>query len=144
MNNNLLNRKAKFNYSVEAKYITGIVLLGSEVKSIREGAINFGDSYCLFINNELWIRGLHISEYNHGASHEVIRDRKLLLNKAEIRKIQRLINEQGFIIFPLSIFLTDKNLIKVEIAIGKGKKNYDKREIIKKRDIERGLKNNNT
>jgi len=138
----LYNKKATFNYSIELKYIAGIVLLGTEVKSIREGTINFGDSYCLFINNELWIRGLHISEYGHGTIHETIRDRKLLLNKKEIRKIQSLIKERGFTIFPLRIFFCEKNIAKIEIAIGKGKKNYDKRESIKKRESERDLKNN--
>ena len=143
MSNSLWNRKARFNYTIETKYTAGIMLLGTEVKSIREGMVNFNDSYCLFINNELWVRGLHISEYGYGTTHEAIRDRKLLLKKKEIKKIQNLIKERGFTIFPLEIFFTERNIAKIEIGIGKGKKEYDKRETIKKRESERDIKNQN-
>ena len=142
MSNSLWNRKARFNYTIETKYTAGIMLLGTEVKSIREGMVNFNDSYCLFINNELWVRGLHISEYGYGTTHEAIRDRKLLLKKKEIKKIQNLIKERGFTIFPLEIFFTERNIAKIEIGIGKGKMEYDKRETIKKRESEREIKYN--
>jgi len=143
MSNSLWNRKARFNYTIETKYTAGIMLLGTEVKSIREGMVNFNDSYCLFVNDELWVRGLHISEYGYGTTHEAIRDRKLLLKKKEIKKIQNLIKERGFTIFPLEIFFTERNIAKIEIGIGKGKKEYDKRETIKKRESERDIKNQN-
>lgn len=134
------NRKARFNYTIELKYNTGIVLVGTEVKSIRDGLINFGDSFCLFINNELWIRNLTISEYKFGNSHNPIQDRKLLLHKKELNKIKNIIKEKGYTIFPLEIFFNEKNIVKLVIGVGKGKKSYDKRETIKKRESDREIK----
>jgi SsrA-binding protein len=136
----LHNKKARFDYSIELKYTAGIMLIGTEVKSIRKGMVNFTDSYCLLINDELWVRKLHISEYANGIAHPTTRDRKLLLKKKEIKKIQNLIKEKGFTIFPLEIFFNEKNLAKIEIGVGKGKKEYDKREVIKKRESDRNIK----
>ncbi len=137
------NRSAYFEYFIDDKYTAGIMLLGTEVKSLRAGKANFNDSYCLFQNGELWIRSFHISEYSHGTvnNHEPLRDRKLLLSKRELKKWQnRLKKEKGYTIVPLRLFFNDKNLAKMEIGLGKGKKLHDKRETIKERDIEREMK----
>jgi SsrA-binding protein len=141
MNNTLINRKARFNYSIEDTYNSGIVLVGSEVKSIREGMLNFNDSYCLFINNELWVRGLYISENKFGQQIDPSRDRKLLLNKKELYKLQNTIKEKGYTIVPLKVFFNEHNFVKMEIGVGRGKKDYDKRETIKKRESERNIRN---
>jgi SsrA-binding protein len=144
MNNTLFNRKAKFNYLIEDTYNSGIVLVGCEVKSIREGMLNFNDSYCLFVNNELWVRGLYISENKYGQQIDPSRDRKLLLNKRELTKIQNTIKERGYTIVPLKVFFNEHNIVKMEIGIGRGKKDYDKRETIKKRESERTIRNSVT
>ena len=141
MNNTLINRKARFNYSIEDTYNSGIALVGSEVKSIREGMLNFNDSYCLFINNELWVRGLYISENKFGQQIDPSRDRKLLLNKKELYKLQNTIKEKGYTIVPLKVFFNEHNFVKMEIGVGRGKKDYDKRETIKKRESERNIRN---
>jgi SsrA-binding protein len=140
MKNVIDNRKAYFNYNIEDKYTAGIQLIGTEIKSIREGKLNFNDSFCLFINNELYIRGIYISDYSFGTKHENVRDRKLLLTKKELKKIKDNTSEKGYSIVPLKGYFTDANYFKVEIGIGKGKKSYDKRETIKKRDTEREIR----
>lgn len=140
MKNIINNRKAFFNYTISDKYIAGIQLIGTEVKSIRESGLNFNDSFCLFINNELYVRGIYISDFSHGTKHENVRDRKLLLNKKELKKIIETLKDKGTTIVPLKGFFSDSNQFKIEIGIGKGKKEYDKRETIKKRDTERDLK----
>jgi SsrA-binding protein len=136
------NRQAYFEYFFDDKYVAGIVLTGTEVKSLREGKANFNDSYCIFNKGELWIRSFHISEYSHGTvnNHDPIRERKLLLNKRELKKLQAKIKEKGYTIVPLRLFFNEKNLVKLEIGLGKGKKLHDKRETIKQRDTERELK----
>jgi SsrA-binding protein len=134
------NRKANFNYVIGDKFVAGIQLIGTEIKSIREGNINFNDSFCLFINNELIIRGLYISDYSFGTKHENSRDKKLLLNKKELKKIKNKITERGLTIVPLKGFFSNEGFFKIEIGIGKGKNEFDKRETIKKRDIDRELK----
>jgi SsrA-binding protein len=137
------NRSAYFEYFIDDKYIAGIMLLGTEVKSLRAGKASFNDSYCLFNNGELWLKSLHIAEYSHGTvnNHDPIRDRKLLLSKREIRKWEnRLKKEKGYTIVPLRLFVNDKNLMKLEIGLGKGKKLHDKRETIRQRDSDRELK----
>lgn len=140
MKNEIINKKANFNYKIEAKYIAGIILSGTEVKSICDGNINFNDSFCLFINNELWVRNFYIKEYKNGMyNHNPIQDRKLLLNKKEINKIKKLIKEKGYTIVPLNIFINDKNKIKIGIGIGKGKREFDKRQTIKERDLKREM-----
>jgi SsrA-binding protein len=136
------NRSAYFEYYIDDKYIAGIMLTGTEVKSLRAGKANFNDSYCVFNKNELWIKSFHIAEYSHGTvnNHDPLRERKLLLQARELKKLQAKIKEKGYTIVPLRLFFNEKNLAKVEIGLGKGKKLHDKRESIKQRDTEREMK----
>lgn len=136
------NRPATFEYAIEDRLTAGIVLTGSEIKSVRAGKVSFNDSYCLFDHNELWVKSLHIAEYvNAGyAGHLAVHDRKLLLNKKEITKWQNKVKEKGYSIVPLAVFINDAGFAKVEIGLGKGKKLHDKRESIKTRDVEREIK----
>lgn len=136
------NRSAYYEYFIDAKYDAGIVLLGTEVKSLREGRASFNDSYCLIHKGEIWIKSFHIGEYSHGTvnNHDPLRDRKLLLQKREIKKIEGKLKEKGYTLIPLRVFLNDKNLLKVEIGLGKGKKLHDKRESIKQKDVQREIK----
>jgi len=140
------NKKAFFNYEILDKYTAGIQLYGTEVKSIRASKISFTDAYCLFINNELWLRGIHIAEYKFGSynNHTPKRDRKLLLNKKELDKIQKKVKEKSLSIIPLNIFFSNSGFVKLDIGIGRGKKQYDKRETLKlkdsKRDMDRHMK----
>lgn len=142
MSKEMNNRQAFYHYFIEEKYIAGIVLLGTEVKSIREGKVSFNDAFCLFDTNELWLRGLYIAEYSHGTvnNHIAVHDRKLLLQKRELRKLQNKLKDKGLTIVPLRVFLNEKNLVKVEIGLAKGKKLHDKRDTIKQRDAEREMK----
>ncbi|MCX7954241.1 MAG: SsrA-binding protein SmpB [Bacteroidales bacterium] len=132
-------KKATFLYEIIETYTAGLVLTGSEIKSIRQGNVNFNDPYAYFKNNELYLRGLHIAPYKHAgySKHDPDRDKKLLLNKSEILRLQRRVNEKGFTIIPLNCFISETGFAKVEIAVVKGKKLFDKRQAIKKRDIER-------
>ncbi|MFT3946070.1 MAG: SsrA-binding protein SmpB [Agriterribacter sp.] len=136
------NRSAFFEYYIEDRYVAGLVLTGTEVKSVREGKASFNDSYCYFHKGELWIKSLHISEYSHGTyyNHDPLRERKLLLSRKELNKLEGKIKEKGFTIVPLALFFTEKGLVKLEIGLGKGKKTHDKRETIKARDSEREIK----
>jgi len=136
------NRQAYFEFFIEDKYEAGMVLLGTEVKSIREGKVSFNDSYCLFFKEELWIRGMYIAEYSLGTAnnHIAVHDRKLLLTKRELSKIQNKLKDKGYTIVPLRVFFNDKNLAKIEIGLGKGKKLHDKRETVKKKETEREIK----
>ena len=136
------NRSAYFEYYVDDKFTAGIMLLGTEVKSLRAGRASFNDSYCIFQKGELWIKSLHIAEYSHGTvnNHEPLRDRKLLLNKRELKKLESRIKEKGYTVIPLRIFFNESNLAKLEIGLAKGKKLHDKRETIKQRDTEREMK----
>lgn len=136
------NKKAYHEYFIEAKYIAGMVLTGTEIKSLRLGKASFNDSFCQFHKGELYVKSLHISIYAFGtyANHEPMQERKLLLNKKELQKLEKKMQEKGYTIVPLRIFLTEKGLAKLEIGLGKGKKLYDKRETIKQRDTEREVK----
>ena len=136
------NRQAYFNYNIDTKYVAGIVLLGTEVKSIRGGKVSFNDSFCLFDKGELWLRGLFIGQYGLGTTnnHLPVHDRKLLLTKRELKRLQASIKEKGLTIIPLKVFMNEKNLVKVEIGVAKGKKIHDKRETLKKRDTDREIK----
>lgn len=136
------NRSAFHEYYIEDTFVAGMVLAGSEVKSLRAGKASFNDSYCFFHRGELWVKSLHISEYSHGSSfnHLPTQERKLLLTKRELRKLEAKIKEQGYTIVPLKIFFTEKGLAKMEIGLGKGKKIYDKRDTIRQRDTEREIK----
>ena len=135
------NRQAYFHYQIEDKYVAGIVLMGTEVKSIRESKISFNDAYCLFDKGELWLRGLYIAEYKLGTAnnHISVHDRKLLLTQKELKKIQAKMKEKGFTLIPLRIFFNDKNFVKVEIGLARGKKVHDKRESIKAKDVQREM-----
>ncbi|RYD50707.1 MAG: SsrA-binding protein [Sphingobacteriales bacterium] len=138
----LKNRPATFEYAIEERLTAGIVLTGSEIKSIRMSRVSFADSYCFFHKDELWVKGLHIAEYaNAGyAGHLPVHDRKLLLTQKELRKWSQKIKEKGFTIVPLAVFLNDKGYAKMEIGLGRGKKLHDKRDSIKERDMQRSLR----
>jgi len=119
-----------------------MVLLGTEVKSIRGGKVSFNDSYCQVQDGEIWIKSLHIAEYSHGNlnNHLPSRDRKLLLEKKEIRKIAGKLKEKGYTLIPLKMYFNDKNLVKLEIGLAKGKKLHDKRDTLKQKDVDREMK----
>jgi SsrA-binding protein len=136
------NRSAYFEYFIDNKYDAGMVLLGTEVKSLRAGRASFNDSYCLIHKGELWLKSFHIAEYSHGTvnNHDPLRDRKLLLQKREIKKIEAKLKEKGYTLIPLRIFFNEKNLFKIEIGLAKGKKLHDKRESIRKRETDREIK----
>src|SRR5580693_2040709 len=136
------NRSAYHDYFIEDKYDAGMVLAGTEVKSIRDGKVNFVDSFCVFFQGELWVRNMHIAEYRFGTTnnHLAVHDRKLLLTKRELRKLEAKTKEKGYTIVPLRIFFSEKGLAKMEIGLGKGKKQFDKRETIKERDTNREIK----
>lgn len=137
----IVNRKAKHEFSFVQEFEAGIVLLGSEVKSIRQGNVNLSDAYCLFIGNFLWIKNMYIGEYDQATmyNHEPRRDRILLLKKTEIRKIKRRIEEKGMTLIPYKMYFSDRGFIKLQIALAQGKKSFDKREDIKDRDNKREL-----
>lgn len=136
------NRSAYFEYFIDDKYTAGIVLTGTEVKSLRTGKASFNDSYCIFHKGELWIKSFHIAEYKFGTinNHEPLRERKLLLSRKELKKIEAKLKEKGYTLIPLRLFFNEKNIAKVELGLGKGKKLHDKRETIKQRDTEREIK----
>jgi SsrA-binding protein len=136
------NRKAFFNYQITDKYIAGIMLLGTEIKSIRESAVNLSNSFCSIENDNIIVKGMQISEYLHGNinNHDPVRDRKLLLNKKEIRQIKKKVFEKKLSIIPTKLFVNKRGFAKVELGLGKGKKEYDKRETIKKRDSDRKIR----
>ena len=138
---NIKNRKASHEYEFIDKYVAGVVLKGTEIKSIRNSQINMSDSHCVFILEELWIKNLHIAEYGNGGytNHEPKRERKLLLNKQELEKIRGKVKIKGFTIIPLRLFINEKGRAKIEIAVAKGKKLYDKRESLKEKDNKRDL-----
>jgi SsrA-binding protein len=136
------NRSAYHDYFIEDKYDAGMVLAGTEVKSIREGKVSFADSFCVFQQGELWVKSMHIAEYRLGTTnnHMAVHDRKLLLTKKELRKLENKIREKGYTIVPLRIFFSEKGYAKLEIGLGKGKKLFDKRETIKQRDTQKEIK----
>lgn len=134
----ILNKKAKFDYFIEDTYECGIVLTGSEIKSIRSGKVNLKDSYGIIKNNELFILNMHISKYENSSvfNHEETRTRKLLAHKKEIYKMRDKINMEGYTLIPVKLYIKN-GLAKVLIGIAKGKKNYDKKQVIKERDIDK-------
>ncbi len=135
------NKKSSHDYEFLEKFIAGIKLLGTEIKSIRLGKATIADSYCYFSEGELYLKGMHISEYWWGNinNHDPLRDRKLLLTTRELRKIERKVKETGLTIIVIKIFVNDRGLAKAEIAISKGKKEYDKRETLKRKDASREM-----
>ena len=134
---NIKNKKAYFEYHILETFTAGIQLLGTEIKSIREGKANINDAFCTFLNGNLYIRNMHISEYSHGSfyNHESKRDRALLLNKKELKKLKEKGEEKGFTIVPLSLFISTRGFAKLQIGLGQGKKVYDKRETMRERDV---------
>lgn len=143
---NIRNKKASFEYFFVETYTAGIVLTGTEIKSIRQGKASLVDSYCYIHNGEIWVRGMNISPYFFGSynNHEAKRDRKLLLTKREIHKLQEATKQVGFTIIPILVFIDAKGRAKVDIALAKGKKEYDKRQTLKekedKREMDRAIK----
>ena len=135
------NKKASHDYEFLEKFIAGIILSGTEIKSLRLGKATLSDSYCFFNNGELFIKGMHIAEYWWGNlnNHDPLRERKLLLTSRELRKIERKIKESGLTIIVIKVFINDRGLAKAEIAISKGKKEYDKRETLKRKDHAREM-----
>ncbi|MFH2095316.1 MAG: SsrA-binding protein SmpB [Bacteroidota bacterium] len=134
-------KKATFSFLLFDKYVAGIVLTGTEIKSVRQGQVNFNDPFCIFRDDELWIKGMHIAVYSHGNifNHEPLRERKLLLNRRELNKLEKKVKEKGFTIIPTRCFISEKGYAKVEIALARGKKTFDKREDIKKKDSKRNM-----
>ena len=133
---NIKNKRAYFEYHILDTYTAGLKLLGTEIKSIREGKADINDAFCTFYDGNLYVRNMQIAEYSHGSfyNHEAKRDRALLLNKKEIAKLKTKIEEKGFTIIPLKIFTSDRGFAKLEIGLAQGKKIYDKRETLKDRD----------
>ncbi len=136
---NIVNRRASFEYSFIETYSAGVALTGTEIKSIRQGKVNFQDAYCLFQDDELYVRSLHISPYTEGThyNHDPLRDRKLLLTKRELRRLAENLKDHGLTIIPVRLFTNERGFVKLDIALAKGKKLYDKRETIKERDVKR-------
>lgn len=137
----ILNRKASHDYHFHQSFEAGILLTGSEVKSIKEGNANLSDAYCAVEAGEVWLRNMHISEYKQSQDRDFNpkRPRKLLLNKSEIKKIERKISEKGFTLIPYKMYLSERGHIKLEVVIASGKKSYDKRESIREKDEKRSL-----
>ncbi len=138
---NIKNKRASFDDELLDTYQAGIVLTGTEIKSIRLGKASLVDTFCFFNNGELWVKNMYIAEYFYGTynNHQARRDRKLLLTKKELQKIQRLSKESGFSVIPTKIYISDKGLAKIIVAVAKGKKVYDKRESIKEREDKRQM-----
>lgn len=138
---NIKNKRANFDYEITDTYVAGIVLTGTEIKSIREGRASLTDTYCLVEGNEVWVKNMHVAEYSFGSynNHQVRRDRKLLLNKKEIAKIAKAAEDPGYTIVPIKIFINERGFAKLMIGVGRGKKEYDKRQSIKEREDKRAL-----
>jgi len=133
------NKKASYEFFLVEKYTAGIMLAGTEIKSIRNGKASITEAYCAFENDELWVKNMHIAEYSYASTnnHAPRQERKLLLNKKELKKLLIKTNERGYTIIPTMLFINEKGLAKLDIALARGKKLYDKRETIKKKDIQR-------
>lgn len=138
---NIKNKKALFDYAFIETYTAGLVLTGTEIKSIRQGKASLVDTYCYFDRGELWVKNMHIAHYAFGTynNHDTRRDRKLLLNKKELAKLQRTSLSPGYTIVPVRLFINEKGLAKLVIALAKGKKEYDKRESLKEKDDKRQM-----
>lgn len=142
-NVSIRNKKATFNFELLDKFHAGLVLKGTEIKSIRLLKVSLGDSFCFFSNGELFIKNMNIAHYEQGThyNHEPLRNRKLLLSKKELEKLEDKLKDQGLTIIPVKLFINDRGLAKMEIALAKGKKLHDKRESLKEKDAKRSIKN---
>lgn len=140
----LQNKKATFEYTILDRYVAGIQLIGTEVKSIKDSKASIAEAYCHIINGEVFLKGMHVSDFKEikFTNHEPLRERKLLLNKKEITKLAKALKEKGLTLIPLSINLTQTGLIKVQLGLCKGKKTFDKRESIKEKDLKREQEKN--
>lgn len=140
-NVNIKNRRASFDYAVVDSYTAGIVLTGTEIKSIRQSRASLVDTYCIFIGDELWVKNMHVAEYFYGSynNHAARRDRKLLLERKELRKLKQDVKNPGFTIVPMRLYINEKGLAKLVIALARGKHEYDKRESIRERDDKREM-----
>ncbi|MBI9060599.1 MAG: SsrA-binding protein SmpB [Marinilabiliaceae bacterium] len=138
---NIRNKRASFDYELIERFAAGVQLVGTEIKSIRLGKANLVDSYCYFVKGELWLKGMRVSEYFYGTynNHQPERDRKLLLKKKELQKLERKTKESGLTIVPVKIFLNERGFAKVEIALARGKKMHDKRETLKNKEASREM-----
>ena len=136
------NKRAHFEYHILDTYVAGIQLLGTEIKSIRQGKADINDAFCAFLGDQLYVRNMQIAEYSHGSfyNHEAKRDRVLLLHKKELKKLRTRLEEKGFTIVPLKIFTTERGFAKLEIGLAQGKKLFDKRESLKERDAQMEMK----
>lgn len=140
-NINIKNKRATFDYLISDTYTAGIVLTGTEIKSIRESRASLVDTYCTFINDEMWVKNMHVAEYFYGSynNHSTRRDRKLLLERKELRKLQQTVKNPGFTIVPVRLFINEKGLAKLVIGVARGKHEYDKRQSLKERDDKREM-----
>lgn len=138
---NIRNKRAGFEFELLDKYVAGLVLKGTEIKSIKEGKVNLQDGYCFFNNGELFVKAINITPYTQGThyNHEAGRERKLLLKRQELRKLEAKVSEKGLTLVPVRLFINDRGFAKLEIALARGKKVHDKRDSIKERDIKREL-----
>jgi SsrA-binding protein len=138
---NIRNKKAYHDFEILEKYVAGLQLMGTEIKSIRMGKVSLGESYCVYHGNELYVRGMQVADYAWSSynKHEPGRDRKLLLNRQELRKLKRKVRESGLTIVALKLFISDSGYAKLEIGLARGKREYDKRETIKRKDAQRQL-----
>jgi SsrA-binding protein len=138
---NIRNRQASYEYELLDKYVAGMVLTGTEIKSIREGKVNLQDGYCYINNGEMFSKGINITPYAQGThyNHDATRERKLLLKRSEIKKLEGKVEEKGLTLVPTRLFINDRGLAKLEFALAKGKKVHDKRDSIKEKDIKREL-----
>lgn len=138
---NIKNKQATFQYELIEKFVAGIVLMGTEIKSIREGKVNLQDGYCYFNNGQVFTKGINITPYAQGThyNHEAARERKLLLKKSEISRLESKVEEKGLTLIPVRLFISERGFAKLEIALARGKKTHDKRESIKERDVKREL-----
>jgi len=135
------NKRVSFEYFVLERYVAGIVLTGTEIKSIRNGKASLADTFCIFDGGELFVRGMHIAEYSYGTynNHVAKRDRKLLMTHKELKKLEIKLKEKGLTLVPTLLFINDRGLAKLEIALAKGKHYYDKRETLKQKDAQREI-----
>ncbi len=140
-NINIRNRQATFQYELLDKMVAGIALKGTEIKSIREGKVNLQDGYCYFANGEAFVKGINITPYSQGThyNHEAARERKLLMKKSELTKLEARVEEKGLALIPIRLFINERGLAKLEIALARGKKLHDKRDSIKEKDLKREL-----